>query len=128
MHLSILTLALAGAAAAKHVAMPFSREKFNVNLPTSITRRQTSNSSDNSILLQAINNMTGGGYYGEFGIGTPPQTIGFLLDTGSSDTWMNSAASNLCTSQRLQSLFGHCLEPCKSGTRSILLITWEFTY
>lgn len=94
--------------------MAVSREKFNFNLPASITRRQSSNATDNSVLLQAMNNMTGGGYYAEFGIGTPPQKIGFLLDTGSSDTWMNSAESNLCTSVSQQNFYGYCMKPCTS--------------
>lgn len=113
MHSCLFVLAAAGVASAGHVSMAVSRERFNFNLPASITRRQSNNATDGSILLQAMNNMTGGGYYAEFGIGTPPQTIGFLLDTGSSDTWMNSAESNLCTSERLQSFYGYCLRPCK---------------
>ncbi|KAK0387903.1 hypothetical protein NLU13_4148 [Sarocladium strictum] len=132
MHSYLLTLAAAGVASAGHVSMAVSREKFNFNLPASITRRQSSNATDNSVLLQAMNNMTGGGYYAEFGIGTPPQKIGFLLDTGSSDTWMNSAESNLCTSVSQQNFYGYCMKPFDPDESSTLEIVdkggFDITY
>ena len=112
---SLAALALVvGTTSAGHLSVPLSRQGYNVHIPPSISRRQ-SNVSDSSIILQAVNNMTGGGYYAEFGVGTPPQDIGFLLDTGSSDTWVNSADSNLCNSEHLQTYLGHCLKPCTSS-------------
>ncbi|OAQ99787.1 hypothetical protein LLEC1_06513 [Akanthomyces lecanii] len=47
--------------------------------------------------LQAINNVTGGGYYADLGIGTPQQVLTFHLDTGSSDTWVNLKGNDFCT-------------------------------
>ncbi|TQV93077.1 hypothetical protein V2A60_003611 [Cordyceps javanica] len=56
--------------------------------------------SDPIVQLQAINNVTGGGYYGDLGIGTPPQVLSFHLDTGSSDTWVNLKGIDFCEEGR----------------------------
>ncbi|ATY60532.1 candidapepsin-4 precursor [Cordyceps militaris] len=53
-------------------------------------------SGDPVIDLQAINNVTGGGYYADLGIGTPQQVLMFHLDTGSSDTWVNLEGIYFC--------------------------------
>ena len=59
------------------------------------------------------NNITGAGYYATAGIGTPPQNISFVLDTGSSDTWVNSVDVDLCRSLNAQSQLGFCMPQCK---------------
>ncbi|KAH7176654.1 aspartic peptidase domain-containing protein [Dactylonectria macrodidyma] len=97
--LPLLSLA-ATCASAGTVSVDFSR--FKLDLALSITKRDT-------LSLQAINNITGGGYYAEFEIGTPGQKIGFLLDTGSSDTWVNSVDTDLCNSVSLQETNGYCM-------------------
>ncbi|KAH7158212.1 aspartic peptidase domain-containing protein [Dactylonectria estremocensis] len=97
--LPLLSLA-ATCASAGTVSVDFSR--FKLDLALSITKRDTLN-------LKAINNITGGGYYAEFEIGTPGQKIGFLLDTGSSDTWVNSIDTDLCNSVSLQETNGYCM-------------------
>lgn len=78
---------------------------------TSLLRR------DGSIDLEAVNNVTGGGYYSEFEIGSPPQTISFQLDTGSSDTWVNSIDADLCNSETLQLQNGFCQTTCTYNPR-----------
>ncbi|RDA92694.1 putative aspartyl protease [Ophiocordyceps camponoti-saundersi (nom. inval.)] len=55
-----------------------------------------------SINLEAFNNLTGGGFYAQFSVGTPPQPLSFLLDTGSSDTWVNSVDASLCHNAQQQ--------------------------
>ncbi|OAA67621.1 candidapepsin-4 precursor [Cordyceps fumosorosea ARSEF 2679] len=57
-------------------------------------------SGDPIVDLQAINNVTGGGYYADLGIGTPQQVLTFHLDTGSSDTWVNLKGNDFCRNGR----------------------------
>ncbi|KAK7432812.1 hypothetical protein QQZ08_000675 [Neonectria magnoliae] len=108
---SFLLLSLAATcASAGHISVDFS--KFKLDLALSITKRDT-------LDLKAINNVTGGGYYAEFQVGTPGQKIGFLLDTGSSDTWVNSVDTDLCNSLSLQDTNGYCMtsfDPDDSST------------
>lgn len=101
---SLDLLSFAATVSAGTVSVPISKFKFNPAL--TITKR-------GSFDLLAINNITGGGYYAEFEIGTPGQKLGFLLDTGSSDTWVNSVDSDLCNSQSLQMENGYCMTSCE---------------
>ncbi|CAM1501766.1 Fc.00g037500.m01.CDS01 [Cosmosporella sp. VM-42] len=97
---SLELLSFAAAVSAGTVSVPFSKVKLSSAL--SITKRS-------SLTLEAFNNITGGGYYAEFQVGTPGQKLGFLLDTGSSDTWVNSKDSDLCSSTSLQTQNGFCM-------------------
>lgn len=93
--------ALAGLAAAGTVNVPV-QHRLNPEFyeAMKITRRQQSDdkSADDTLNILALNNLTGGGYYADFGIGTPPQVLTFHLDTGSSDTWVNLKDNDFCTS------------------------------
>ncbi|KAK9802151.1 putative Aspartic peptidase domain-containing protein [Seiridium cardinale] len=65
------------------------------------------------------NNVTGAGYYANVAIGTPPQNLTLILDTGSSDIWLLSKDANLCASESSQLKYGYCLatyEPSASST------------
>ncbi|KAM5346757.1 hypothetical protein ACJ41O_009762 [Fusarium nematophilum] len=109
-----LVACLAAGASAGTISATFGKEKFNLGL--SITKRDT-------LSLDALNNVTGGGYYAEFEVGTPGQKISFLLDTGSSDTWVNSADTDLCNSRMLQAQNGFCMttfDPDESSTYKIV--------
>ncbi|KAI1359102.1 aspartic peptidase domain-containing protein [Xylaria arbuscula] len=69
------------------------------------------------------NNLTGGGYYAEVALGTPPQPVTLILDTGSSDVWVLDSHADLCSSERLQSYYGTCLatyNPDDSSTYEIV--------
>ncbi|KAI1755872.1 aspartic peptidase domain-containing protein [Xylaria castorea] len=69
------------------------------------------------------NNLTGGGYYAEVALGTPPQPVTLILDTGSSDVWVLDTNADLCQSRSLQSIYGTCLatyEPTDSSTYTVV--------
>ncbi|CAG9995081.1 unnamed protein product [Clonostachys byssicola] len=110
-------LGLVAAATAGHVSIPFSRQDYSAS--AALVKRQASK----DITLEALNNLTGGGYYSEFSIGTPPQKVSFLLDTGSSDTWVNSVEADVCTNKQLQASIGPChatFNPSNSSTYSLV--------
>jgi hypothetical protein len=83
----------AAVAAAGTVSVPLSKHtKHNPRDDlSSVVRR------DDSFDVSVLNNITGKGYYIDLGIGTPPQKLSFLVDTGSSDTWVNSVEAEFCT-------------------------------
>ncbi|KAI8956507.1 aspartic peptidase domain-containing protein [Daldinia sp. FL1419] len=69
------------------------------------------------------NNLTGGGYYAQVTVGTPPQTVDLVVDTGSSDVWILDSRANLCRSKAMQNYYGYCLstyDPSKSSTYSVV--------
>ncbi|KAF4509904.1 hypothetical protein G6O67_001839 [Ophiocordyceps sinensis] len=108
---ALAALALAATASAGTLAVPFHRRPAPA---ASVTRR------DGTLHLEALNNITGGGYFAELGVGTPPQKLSFLVDTGSSDTWVNSVDADLCRSpqaqQRLDVWCGPQFNPEASST------------
>ncbi|KAF4962204.1 hypothetical protein FSARC_9719 [Fusarium sarcochroum] len=91
-------------ASAGTISAPFVKQRYHDS--PSIDKRDT-------LDLDALNNVTGGGYYAEFQVGTPGQNISFLLDTGSSDTWVNSDDTTLCSSMSLQAKNGYCMTTFK---------------
>jgi hypothetical protein len=114
MRTSTILASLAVGASAGTVSVPFVKNEFHHG--ASIEKRDT-------LDLEALNNITGGGYYAEFSIGTPPQNISFLLDTGSSDTWVNSKDTDLCHSKKAQQTNGYCMatfNPDKSRTFKVV--------
>ncbi|KAF7556759.1 hypothetical protein G7046_g6230 [Stylonectria norvegica] len=106
---SLQILALAASVSAGTVSVDFSKLRLNTAL--TITKRD-------SVSLDAFNNITGGGYYAEFEVGTPGQKLSFLLDTGSSDTWVNSVDVDLCKSETLQQTNGYCMATFNSKDSS----------
>ncbi|KAK4178884.1 aspartic peptidase domain-containing protein [Triangularia setosa] len=71
-----------------------------------------------------INFMAGGGYYARVSLGTPPQVVTMLLDTGSSDAWVLSHKADLCVDDDLQQEAGLiCVDtfnPSKSSTHKVV--------
>ncbi|KAK4137042.1 acid protease [Trichocladium antarcticum] len=73
---------------------------------------------------QLVNSVEKGGYFTQVTVGTPPQTITMLLDTGSSDAWVLGHEADLCTDRDLQDLYGmSCADtynPGKSSTSKMV--------
>ena len=91
----VITGFAAVAAAAGTVSVPIAKHRPSKD--TAIVRRDDSSSSgSNQFDWSVINNITGGGYFAEFAVGTPPQKLSFIVDTGSSDTWVNSNEADYC--------------------------------
>ncbi|KAL2150340.1 hypothetical protein VTH82DRAFT_8016 [Thermothelomyces myriococcoides] len=71
-----------------------------------------------------INSIAGGGYYVQVQVGSPPQNLTMLLDTGSSDAWVLSHDADLCTSPDLQEFYGMtCIDtydPSKSSSKKMV--------
>ncbi|RYP60819.1 hypothetical protein DL770_009924 [Monosporascus sp. CRB-9-2] len=77
-----------------------------------------------AILQELHNNLTGGGYYAEVSVGTPPQIVNLIVDTGSSDVWVLDSNADLCTSRSMQDEYGGgCIatfDPSESSTYTAL--------
>lgn len=108
-----LVLGAVATASAGTLSVPLERRHPSLEhydaIARAISRRATGNGTTD---LTAINNITAGGYYAEFSIGTPGQKIMFQLDTGSSDTWMNSPSTGYCLSTTQQDKAGYCTATC----------------
>ncbi|KAF7520634.1 hypothetical protein G7054_g12712 [Neopestalotiopsis clavispora] len=76
--------------------------------PLPVTKRNTYTQSLN-------NNITGAGYYADVAVGTPPQNLSLVLDTGSSDIWLLSKDADLCEDTSDQRLYGYCLPTSFGG-------------
>ncbi|KAL2198543.1 aspartic peptidase domain-containing protein [Corynascus similis CBS 632.67] len=115
-----ILLALACGASSKNV-VEFSVTKslpgIHVGSVPPLTRRETFSE-------RLINNIAGGGYYVKVQVGTPPQDLTMLLDTGSSDAWVLSHEADLCTDRDLQSFYGtsctDTYDPSKSSSRKMV--------
>ncbi|KAK8008835.1 aspartic-type endopeptidase [Apiospora marii] len=68
------------------------------------------------------NNMSAYSYYAEVTIGTPPQPITLVLDTGSSDTWVVDKSTDGCEGGDL------CLTPSSSTVKMLDNTQFEITY
>lgn len=104
-----LLFSLVAGASAGTVLAPVNKQKLDI--PSSLHKR------DGTLNLDGFNNISGGGYYAKFEVGTPPQELSFLLDTGSSDTWVNSDDTDLCNDAELQAQIGSCYATCMFTTR-----------
>ncbi|KAL2158439.1 hypothetical protein VTH06DRAFT_4487 [Thermothelomyces fergusii] len=117
---AILLLALASGASSRNVVeFSVSRSLPGNRTPLSspLTRRETYSET-------LINSIAGGGYYVQVQVGTPPQNLTMLLDTGSSDAWVLSHKADLCTNRDLQDFYGiSCVDtydPSKSSSRKMV--------
>ncbi|KAI1433251.1 aspartic peptidase domain-containing protein [Xylaria sp. CBS 124048] len=99
----------ASATAQKVIPMSFSRAGPQHKGP----ERRSSTFSQ-----QINNNLTGGGYFAEVALGTPPQNVTLILDTGSSDVWVLDSKADLCHSMALESKYGSCLSTYDSAQSS----------
>ncbi|KAH8193628.1 hypothetical protein TruAng_012207 [Truncatella angustata] len=107
------------AACAVGLAPPAAAQKV---VPVGIKRSDHKSSAvqKRATFTQSLfNNITGAGYYADVAVGTPPQNLSLILDTGSSDIWVLSRDANLCGSSTRQNRYGYCLatyEPSDSST------------
>jgi hypothetical protein len=62
--------------------------------------------SRDTIAQTLLNNYTGGSYMIDISVGTPPQPISLVIDTGSSDVWVMSNIADQCTIPRVQRILG----------------------
>ncbi|KAI8632993.1 acid protease [Xylariaceae sp. FL1651] len=112
--LSLLAAIATSTVAQRVVPLSFSRQGPRQN---TVTRRAATYSEELN------NNLTGGGYYADVALGTPPQSVTLILDTGSSDVWVLDTDADLCQSRALQNYYGDCLatyDPSKSSTYSLV--------
>lgn len=56
-----------------------------------------------------INEKQRGGYFSTCAVGTPPQDVILLLDTGSSDTWIPASSAEICSKD-------YSDDPCPLGS------------
>ncbi|APA08785.1 hypothetical protein SS1G_02570 [Sclerotinia sclerotiorum 1980 UF-70] len=99
--LLLLTLTLA------QVRIPITRK---THLPQPALNRRLSNRA--SISGSLANDLTQASYVISVKVGTPPQDIDLIVDTGSSDTWLVANTANSCTGFGLEHLNKTEILPC----------------
>ena len=67
-----------------------------------------------------INNISGAGYYVQVKVGTPPQSMTLLVDTGSSDAWVLSYKADLCINSDSTIECVDTFNPTKSSTHKLV--------
>ena len=111
--LCALVTFLSIASAAKVVAVPFSRVPGSKNPSRHVVKRRT-------VQGNAVNALQLITYYTNVTIGTPPQSVGLVIDTGSSDTWVPSTnAKETCDVSVLGCPYGTFDETRSSTFRNI---------
>lgn len=96
-------------AAQKVVPVGIKRSSLNQQATAPLARNKR-----NTYTQSLSNNITGAGYYADITVGTPPQNVSLVLDTGSSDLWLLSSEADLCEDKYDQRIYGYCLPTCKS--------------
>lgn len=99
---AISLLALSSYAAALNVVSVSIQKVSN----TELIRRGLSPRA--TITESILNNASGGSYMANVNIGTPPQAISLVIDTGSSDVFSLSYQADECTNARLAAKYGGC--------------------
>ncbi|KAI1462908.1 aspartic peptidase domain-containing protein [Daldinia caldariorum] len=116
---AVITAAAAAAAAAD----TNSQKVIPVSFGRSTTKQPALRRRVGTYSQELNNNLTGGGYYAQVTVGTPPQTVDLVVDTGSSDVWILDSRADLCGSKKKQNYYRYCLstyDPSKSSTYSVV--------
>lgn len=87
----LLPLLLASSSLAGVVPIPIWK---NAASPQAIAQRDINSRA--TVLQQLDNSRLRGSYYANITVGTPPQAISVILDTGSSDLWVLAKKADVC--------------------------------
>lgn len=92
----LLPLLLASSSLAGVVTIPIWKEPASAR---DLTRRNVHSRA--TVLEQLDNSRQRGSYYANITVGTPPQPISVILDTGSSDLWILAKTADVCLNPNL---------------------------
>lgn len=79
-------------------------------------RRNVGLSTRAVLLEELLNNQTS--YLADVEVGTPPQTVSLITDTGSSDIWLLDKMADQCNNPAIVKMYG----PCTGGTCELAMI------
>ena len=96
-------------------------KKFNRDLAPALRKRQAQDDGTvTTNVFDVITWSTGGAYYANVTVGTPPQPQVVILDTGSSDLYFDASTAEACESTGPYSCNGGEFTPKNSNTYTII--------
>lgn len=84
-------------------------------VPGGPLRRNVGLSTRAVLLEELLNNQTS--YLADVEVGTPPQTVSLITDTGSSDIWLLDKTADQCNNAAIVKMYG----PCTGGICELAL-------
>jgi len=120
----VALLAVAGSVTAEVVEFDLHRlPGINVGTVPQLSGRSTVERRA-TYTQRLFNNITGGAYFVDVAVGTPPQQLSMVIDTGSSDAWILSSSADICVSAELQRKYfdscGATYDNFRSGTYKLV--------
>ncbi|EAS37279.3 aspartyl protease 2 [Coccidioides immitis RS] len=105
----------------------FELERKKIVNPIEYDKRRRRRQSDSQVVNQVLDNEKTL-YFCNITLGTPPQNLRMHIDTGSSDLWVNTPSSEICSDRRRLCEVGGTYDPRRSSSYRRINDDFNITY